>query len=54
MEKEPDYKEMYLKILRASEKAIDILIEAQRDCEEIYISSEEKSSELLIDPRDTL
>ena len=54
MSKEPDYREMYLKMVRASENAINILIEAQRVCEEMYISSGEKSSELLVDSRDTL
>jgi len=34
----PDYKEMYLKIFRASEQAIDLIIRAQRECEELYIS----------------
>lgn len=34
----PDYKEMYLKLFRATEKAIGTLIEAQRECEELYIS----------------
>jgi hypothetical protein len=33
-----DYKELYLKMLRASEKALNLLIEAQRECEELYIS----------------
>lgn len=33
----PDYKEMYLKMLAASEEAIRIIIEAQQDCEEMYI-----------------
>ena len=33
-----DYKEMYLKMVRASERAINILIEAQRECEEMYLS----------------
>ena len=37
----PDYKEMYLKMVRASEKAINILIEAQRECEEMYVSGTE-------------
>ena len=52
MEKEPDYKEVYLKMIRASEKAINILIEAQRECEEMYIS--EECSKGLVDSRDTL
>ena len=33
-----NYKEMYLELMRATEKAINILIQAQRDCEEKYIS----------------
>lgn len=37
----PDYKEMYLKMVRASERAIDLLIEAQRECEEMYLSGPE-------------
>ena len=36
-----DYKEMYLKLFRAAEEAINILIAAQRDCEEMYISDQE-------------
>jgi hypothetical protein len=34
----PDYQEMYLKMARATEKAIRILIEAQQEAEEIYLS----------------
>ena len=34
----PDYKEMYLKLFRAAEEAINILIAAQKECEEMYIS----------------
>lgn len=29
-----NYKEKYLELMRAAEKAINILIQAQRDCEE--------------------
>lgn len=36
----PDYKEMYLELSRAVEKAVRILIAAQQECEEMYISSE--------------
>ena len=54
MNKEPDYKEMYLKMVRASEDAINILIEAQRECEEMYISASGKNSERLVDSRDAL
>ena len=32
-----DWKEMYLTMTRASEKAIRILIEAQQECEEMYM-----------------
>lgn len=37
----PDYKEMYLTLFRASEQAVNILIEAQQECEEHCISSSE-------------
>ena len=37
----PDYKEMYRKMVLASEAAINILIAAQRECEEMYINSPE-------------
>lgn len=37
-----DYKQMYLCMVRATEKALDILIRAQRECEEQYIRSGEK------------
>ena len=32
-----DWKEMYLKMFRASEEAIRILEAAQRECEEMYM-----------------
>ncbi len=34
-----DYKQMYLTLLDATEKAINELISAQRACEEIFIDS---------------
>lgn len=34
----PNYKEMYLKLFRASEEAMNVLIAAQRECEELYVS----------------
>ena len=36
-----DYRQMYLTLLEATEKAINELISAQRACEELYIQSEE-------------
>lgn len=45
----PDYKEMYLIMVRASEKALrhieaaeEELIRAQQYCEELYLSDEEE------------
>ena len=38
-----DYKEMYLKMVRETEKAIDILIKAQQECEEMYLKMSEES-----------
>ncbi len=43
----PDYKEMYLTMVRETERAIQILTEAQRRCEELYIHSEEPRLTLL-------
>lgn len=45
MTEEPDYKEMYFKMVRATEKAVRILIEAQRECEDIYLRSESEPEE---------
>ncbi len=36
-----DYKEMYLKMVRASEDAIRTLIKAQQECEEMYLDAAE-------------
>lgn len=41
----PDYKEMYLKLFRASEEAVNLLIAAQRECEELYISGDDTEKE---------
>ena len=40
-----DYKKMYLKMMDATERAIEILIKAQQECEEIYISSEDEQAD---------
>ena len=37
----PNYQEMYLKLFRAAEQAINILIAAEQECEELYLSSPE-------------
>lgn len=37
----PDYKEMYLTLMRKTEKAVRILTEAQKTCEELYLKDEE-------------
>ena len=42
-----DYQEMYLKMARASEAAIRILICAQQECEELYLSEEPPSLTVL-------
>ena len=41
-----DYKEMYLTMVRESEKAIRILIAAQRKCEERYLEGESVPEEV--------
>ncbi len=40
-----DYQEMYYKMNRAVEKAIDLLIEAQRACEEDYLRQTDPPAE---------
>lgn len=37
----PDHKKMYLTLFQASEDAISLLVKAQRECEELYLSSRE-------------
>ena len=44
MDSKVDYKEMYLKMVRATEKAMDILIRAQQECEEMYIDQAEEET----------
>lgn len=43
----PDYKELYLKMVRATEAAVDLLIKAQQECEELYISAPEPELKLV-------
>ncbi|MCI9038096.1 MAG: hypothetical protein HFF80_10115 [Oscillospiraceae bacterium] len=47
----PDYKGMYLEMVRETEKAINILIDAQQRCEEMYINASEP--EIIVLPTDT-
>ncbi len=42
---EPNYKEMYLTLFRASEEALDILIAVQRKCEEMYLAGGEGTAQ---------
>ncbi len=46
----PDYKEMYLKMFRASEEAVNFLIRAQQECEELYISQPEPELKVVPSP----
>lgn len=46
----PDYKEMYLKLFRASEEAVNLLIAAQRECEELYVNAPEPELKVLTIP----
>ena len=39
-----DYKEMYLRLFRASEEAMNIIIKAQRECEEMYMNGVESQA----------
>lgn len=46
----PDYKKMYFTLFRATEQAINALIEAQRKCEELYISEPEAKLRVILLP----
>lgn len=41
----PDYKQLYLTLLNSVEKAINLLIDAQKACEEIYIDTDKTTQE---------
>lgn len=41
----PDYKELYLKQFRATEKAMKILIDVQQECEQRFIEESEMEAE---------
>lgn len=43
----PDYKKMYLTLFRATEETVNILIAAQRECEELYCSAPEVELKLV-------
>ena len=42
-----DYQKMYLTMVRASEEAVSLLIRAQRECEELYMSSPDPEIKVL-------
>lgn len=46
-----DYKELYLKMMRASEEAIRIIIEAQQECEEMYIDGDDANAASTFDEK---
>lgn len=43
-----DYKGMYIKLLKATENAVNELINAQRLCEELYITSTDEEENLKV------
>ncbi len=49
----PDYKEMYLTLFRATEQAINTLIAAQQQCEELYMDAPQGELILLPKHRET-
>ena len=48
-EKEIDYKLMYHKMVNAAEDAMNILIKAQRECEELYMEAAQPEVEETMD-----
>jgi len=47
----PDYKEMYLKLFRATEDAVNQLIDAQQACKELYITAPEPELKVVTMPQ---
>ena len=45
-----DYQKMYLEMVRETERAINILINAQRKCEEMYIKESDMATEHFQEP----
>ena len=41
---EPDWKTMYLTMMKATEEAMNLLIAAQRECEALYVEAGEKTA----------
>ncbi len=37
-----NYKEMYLKLMRSTEAAVNLLIAAQQECEEFYVNASDE------------
>ena len=48
MDGNADYKEMYLKMVRAAEEAIRLLIKAQQECEELYLNAPQTPAKIEI------
>lgn len=48
----PNYKELYLKMVRASEEAINLLLAAQQECEELYLDDPEPVLTVMPTPRE--
>ncbi len=45
----PDYKALYHTLFHATEDAINLLIAAQRECEERYLASEEETKKSAVE-----
>ena len=43
----PDYEKMYKQMVNAAEDALKILIEVQKNCEEIYVSEAESREQFI-------
>lgn len=48
-----NYKKMYFTLFKASEAAINLLIAAQQECEELYVSAPETKVMCLDDLKDS-
>lgn len=43
----PNYKELYFRLFRAAEDAVNTLISVQRECEELYLNAPERDMKVI-------
>lgn len=50
----PDYQQMYLTLFRAVTRAIDTLVQAQQQCEELYLQAGGETERCAREPEESV